>query len=45
MYIYYTCTEERYTQITVEDFLNAYSGHLCYLWFQFSHAKNRTVWP
>jgi len=28
-----------------EDFLNAYSGHLCYLWFQFSHAKIRTVWP
>jgi len=22
-----------------------YSGHLCYLWFQFSHAKIRTVWP
>jgi len=21
------------------------SGHLCYLWFQFSHAKIRTVWP
>jgi len=28
-----------------ECFLNAYSGHLCYLWFQFSHAKIRTVWP
>jgi len=22
-----------------------YSGRLCYLWFQFSHAKIRTVWP
>jgi len=22
-----------------------YSGHFCYLWFQFSHAKIRTVWP
>jgi len=28
-----------------ECFLNAYSGHLCYLWFQYSHAKKRTVWP
>jgi len=22
-----------------------YSGRLCYLWFQLSHAKIRTVWP
>jgi len=28
-----------------QDFLNAYSGHLCYLWFQCSHAKICTVWP
>jgi len=38
-----TCVQNAERQ--VQCFLNAYSGHLCYLWFKCLHAKIRTVWP
>jgi len=41
-----TCVENAERQVRMfSQLLNAYSGHLCYLWFQFSHAEILTVWP